>query len=527
MASPTFSQPTRIRYGVMVLATLVAVLLYLHRYCLSTADRDIKSELDLTEDQIAHVLGAFFFTYALGQIPFGYLSDRFGARRMLTIYMLAWSTVTGLLGLARGYLDLLVLRWSCGLFEAGTYPACAGVIRRWIPYRQRGLASGIVSLGGRLGGTLTPMLTALLMVAFVVWFPIGSWRPVMAIYGIIGISLAVAFWWIYRDSPREHPSCNEAEATLILHNDPNPATQEHAAPVGRLMLGVLRNFSLWMCSLVQFGINVGWVFLVTYLNRYLQEVHAVPIETRGVMNTLVIGFSLPALILGGWLTDGLTRRFGQRWGRCLPLVLSRFVSAAAFLAIPFVSDPWLIVFLFGTVAFFSDLGLPALWGYILDVGGRNVGFVLGWGNMWGNLGAWLSPLALNRLIDWMSATPRLLCAEVQGIANAFAMVPAPLTYPVAYAYTVEAWNAVFVTCGLVFAAVGVVSFCVDATKRVEAGPALSPHIERALQDDDRTELLGAAPSGPGTQALQAPASDITARIDQAALGDESTEADES
>ena len=102
MASDDSARPTKIRYGVMVLVTFVAILLYLDRYCLSTADRDIKDELKLTESQMANVLGSFFLTYAVCQIPFGLLSDRYGPRKMLTFYMLIWSALTGCIGLARG-----------------------------------------------------------------------------------------------------------------------------------------------------------------------------------------------------------------------------------------------------------------------------------------------------------------------------------------------------------------------------------------------------------------------------------------
>lgn len=485
MASDTSARPSNVRYGVMVLATLVAIMLYLHRYCLSTADRDIKQELDLSEAQMAYVLGAFFITYALCQIPSGFLADRYGPRKMLTFYIIVWSALTGLLGVAQGFIGLLVLRLGCGMFEAGAYPACAGVIRRWIPYPQRGLASGTVSLGGRIGGTITPKLTAALMVAFAVWYPVGSWRPVMFLYGLLGLGLAAAFWWIYRDSPREHPACNQAEAELILHDDPNPPQREAAAPAGRLFLGVISNFSLWMCSLVQFGINFGWVFLITYLNRYLQEVHDVPLETRGTMSSVVMGMSLPALIVGGWWTDRMTKSLGQRWGRCLPLVLTRFVAAAAFLAVPFADNAWTIVLLLGAVAFFSDLGVPAIWAYDMDVGGRNVGFVLGWGNMWGNLGAALSPIALNLVVQHFLA---------QGETVKFA------------------WDAVFWTCGGVFALVGIASLWVDATKRVQVETSLPPHIERALYDDDKTELIAPPPKDAGSEQFRAGSDDITVHV---------------
>ena len=75
---------------------------------------------------------------------------------MLSFYLAAWSVLTGLTGFADTFAVLLLLRFGCGLFEAGAYPACAGLIRRWFPYHQRGLASGIVSLGGRIGGAITP-----------------------------------------------------------------------------------------------------------------------------------------------------------------------------------------------------------------------------------------------------------------------------------------------------------------------------------------------------------------------------------
>jgi sugar phosphate permease len=431
-------RPTRVRHGILVMVILVAVLLYMHRYCLSTADRDIKEELGLTEDQMSKVLGAFFFSYALCQIPFGYLSDRYGARRMLTVYMVAWSTLTGFIGMARGYLDLLLFRLGSGMFEAGTYPACAGVVKRWIPYESRGLASGAVSLGGRLGGAITPKLTALLMVGFAAWYPLGSWRPAMVVYGVSGVAFAMLFWLLYRDSPEHHPGVNQLEADLITHGDPHPQRYDDAPP-SVPWIGVLTNASLWMCSLVQFGINFGWVFLITYLNRYLQEVHDLPIETRGTMGSIVMAMSLPALLLGGWLTDRMTRALGRRWGRSLPMALPRFLSAGCFIAVLACDDPWVIIFLLGAVAFFSDLGVPAIWAFNMDVAGRNVGFILGWGNMWGNLGAAVSPLVLNEIVMYLRADGASFEA---------------------------AWDAVFLICGIVFFLVGIACLGINATSRI-------------------------------------------------------------
>ena len=132
---PAIEKPTRVRYVVLTMAVAVAVLLYLDRYCLSTSDRAIKATLGLSEGEVAVILGIFYLPYAFGQLVLGYLADRFGARRMLSLSMLAWSTCTALIGLALGFWDMLayLCRLACGLFESGAYPACAGMIRRWIP----------------------------------------------------------------------------------------------------------------------------------------------------------------------------------------------------------------------------------------------------------------------------------------------------------------------------------------------------------------------------------------------------------
>src|SRR6266853_965176 len=165
MALP--ARPTSIRYMVLGLTTLVAVMLYLDRFCLGYVAPYIRESLGLSTRQIAFVLDAFFYTYAFGQIPCGWLSDRFGARIMLALYLAIWSSLTGLMGLAHGVTSLLLFRLGCGLFEAGAYPSCAGLIRRWMPYHRRGLASGVISLGGRIGGATVPMLTAYLTISFV------------------------------------------------------------------------------------------------------------------------------------------------------------------------------------------------------------------------------------------------------------------------------------------------------------------------------------------------------------------------
>ena len=148
------SSPTRVRYLVVAVTALMAVLLYLDRFCISFAEVFIKEDLGLTDTQVGWMLSAFFWTYALSQVPSGWLTDRFGPRVMLTGYVLGWSLLTGLTGLAASFGILIVLRFGFGMAQAGAYPTGASIIGRWMPVSARATASSVVSVGGRMGGWL-------------------------------------------------------------------------------------------------------------------------------------------------------------------------------------------------------------------------------------------------------------------------------------------------------------------------------------------------------------------------------------
>lgn len=588
-AAPSADRPTWVRHGVIFVTMLTAVLLYLDRFCVGFAEPYIREGMGLTDAHMSWFFSAFFFSYALGQVPAGWLSDRYGARIMLTIYVLGWSFFTALIGAAETLFVLLLGRLGCGLFQAGAFPAAGGLIGRWAPFGSRGLASSIVAFGGRVGGAAAPILTAYFILFFVplsvptdiraetlldagwlaatvapwpagaektradgvvdqslagarVWSLLTSdardvvarvaarhreragkssaaqpdegerrvladaldqlrrnpdlyeaqafrranlsrdalaklarredgealgaaeserfnrllleasftdgigklyvrgWRPVMYLYGGAGLLVAALFWLCFRNRPEEHRRCNRAERELIAEGRPATAPSPHGR-AGTIPLRYLcRNASLWGSSVAQFFTNLGWLFLVQLVPRYLMDVHRVPILERGWMSSVVLAVGILGMLTGGTLTDRLVRRCGLRWGRSLPMSLSRFTAAAGFaLCLWFASSsslnqPWLFTAGFALVAFSTDLGNPASWAFTQDVGGRHVGSVLGWGNMWGNLGAFVAPHVYYAV---MGAQP-----------------------------TTAAWNRTFAVCAVAFVLSGLAALVIDASKPI-------------------------------------------------------------
>lgn len=153
----------------------------------------------------------------------------------------------------------------------------------------------------------------------------------------------------------------------------------------------MSNFSMWMNCLVQFCTNVGWAFLVTDLAEYLRSRDISPTLT-GNLNTLVLLVGMIGMLQGGWVTDYCTRRWGVRWGRTMPVFVARLLSTVAYVVCLFTDDIYVIVAMMALVAYATDLGVGGIWAYTQDVGGKFTASILGWANMWGNLGAGLTPI---------------------------------------------------------------------------------------------------------------------------------------
>jgi MFS family permease len=371
---------------VLAVTTLMAVLLYLDRICISVAAPAISDTFSLTKVEMGYVFGAFFFAYALGQVPAGWLGDRLGARVMLVGSVLTWSLFTALTGLATGLVLLIAARLLFGVGQAGAYPITARIYSQWMPFHRRAFASSVVSLGGRGGGALAPWVTATLLLAW------ADWRPVFWAYSLLGVAWAAFFWLWFRNTPAEHPACNPEEVRLIEESRPadttDPRGQARAIPWSAL----LGSPSMRRQCLAQFASNVAWVFLITWLPTYLMEVHEVNLTQAGFLSSLPLLAGMGGCLVGGLATDWLTRRVGLRWGRGLLGVTSKWLAAAGLLGGALARDPFLATLALAFAAFATDTGLGATWAYFQDTGGPYVGTFLGWANMFGNLGAFVSPM---------------------------------------------------------------------------------------------------------------------------------------
>lgn len=394
------AKPTLVRYGVLAFSVSMAVILYLDRMAISVAMPAIAKDLDLPIENVADSVGAFFWCYALFQVPAGWLGDRWGGRRALSLYVVAWSLAIAGLGLVGGLASLIAMRALLGIGQAGAYATTASFLRRWMPFATRGLANSAVSLGGRAGGVLAPSLTSLGMaLAGAMGASVGRWRPVFIGYGVIGLLWALLFWRWFRDRPRDHERANAAEVRLIQgppgRDDDAAAHATHTISVG----AVLGSRSMWSLMFINYVINVGWILVGTLLPTYLMTMHGQSAIEAGFATSLVAFAGMAGCLSGGFATDRLVRRFGLAWGRRAPCIASYCAAAMTYGACYSLDDPRAIVTLLVVASFLGDFGLGSMWCTYQDIGGPYAGTVLGVGNMCGNIGAAMASSFIPRLAN--------------------------------------------------------------------------------------------------------------------------------
>jgi sugar phosphate permease len=384
--------PTRVRHGVVGFLLALVAVAYLDRVCIATAAPAMRAELGLSDAGMGLVFSAFTFAYALFEVPSGWMADRFGARITLTRIVVWWSLMTAATGMAVGFASLLAVRLLFGLGEAGTFPSMARVYARWLPGAERGRMFGLAIMTGAFAGAVTqPLVVALLAVT--------TWRHTFALFGMVGLVWAVAWWRWFRDDPAEHPGTNQAERALLRAGGAEPR-ERRPLPWRRMLAS---RTLLALCTMYA-GAIYGWYFYLTWLPTYLLRARGFDLAHAGALAALpLLGIGV-GVLAGGWASDALVRRLGARAGRRIPGLVG-FPLAAAAIAGAIVTDVPLHAALFlAAAAGLAALGVAPAWAVCLEIGGVNSGVVSGAMNTFGNLGGAASPivvgLSLERWHSW-------------------------------------------------------------------------------------------------------------------------------
>lgn len=273
------------RWVVVALIFSGILISYIDRGNLGIAATYIMRDFSFQPDSMGTLLSAFFWTYAVFQIPAGMFVDRFGIRKVYAAAFLLWSLASAGIGLSRNFADILLLRMLLGLAESVGPIASLSYIRRSFSGAEVGLPTAIYVAGQNLGPALGTLLGTQLIEHF-------GWRQ-MFIFTGLGALVWLPFWLFLA------PRGTSKTAAAV------PAATTLSRESVRQLLS-MRAF--WAATLCIFLSSYFWYFMLTWIPTYLMVGRGFSNTGMGqVLSTPL--FAMPIVnIFAGLAADRLVKR---------------------------------------------------------------------------------------------------------------------------------------------------------------------------------------------------------------------------
>jgi MFS transporter, ACS family, D-galactonate transporter len=386
-------KPTGVRWKIFFLLLFLVSVNYIDRASLSVAMPLISKEFDIDPAWQGLILSSFFWTYAFMQVPGGMLADRFKPRIVVALATVFWGAFQAIAALATNWFVLLLTRLGLGASEAPIYPAGGKLNGLWMTQTERGRGATLLDGGAPLGAALGSIVIAWLITAF------NSWRAAFVLAGVGTILCGLWAWYYIRNSPREHPSVNEAEARYIeqAHALEDAASSGYS---GGSWVNYFKFRSVWCMCLGWMFFNVTFYGLLTWMPTYLFNVHNLDIKSLGNTSFIIFFSGFVGELIGGWLGD----RWRERGGspnlvyRTLFAIAAIMVTISIFL-VAYTSNAVLVVMLLSSTLFFLRW-CGMYWVIPAALAGRaKAGFLGGCMNLGGNIAGITTPLIVGFIVQ--------------------------------------------------------------------------------------------------------------------------------
>lgn len=373
---PVHALPASVRWRVVLLLMGYAALGHFNRIAISVAGSEVFiKQLGISETAMGWVYTTFLIVYTLCMMPGGWLIDRVGSGRAMTLLGLTMGVLVILTGWLRWmtttpaslWLGLLLVRGVAGACSAPLHPGAAHAISDVMPPRGRATANGMVTAGALLGIACCYPLFGALMDQF-------GWPRAFVISGMILAGYG-GLWSLL--------------ASQVL---PVPLSREKSAEKQAADWSLLWHGNLWLLTL-SYALYSYFQYLFFYwMDHYFTTVLNVPaVESRRI--TCFIFLAMGAgMVVGGVSTDMVCRRLGTSLGRRSVVLIGMSLAALLGLLGVNISGQWNVAACLAVAMGALGMCEGVFWTTATDIGAKSRGFAGALMNTGGNVGGLISPV---------------------------------------------------------------------------------------------------------------------------------------
>jgi ACS family D-galactonate transporter-like MFS transporter len=365
---------SRQRWWLALLLFSGMTICYAHRSALAVAAPSMIKDLGLSPLVTGVLLSGFFWSYALMQMPAGWVVDRFGVRRSYAIGFAFWSLASAAIGLARGLMGLLFFRVCLGLGQSIAFPASARAVANWFPDRERGTVTGSYLVGVRIGTALVGGIGSIMLARY-------GWKLFFVFTGILPMIWLLP-WSMFLKKWEKGNGTSESVSSAAV---PSPGFLES--------LGLLRQRSVLGIFLGFFAYDYAWFVYLNWLPGYLALERGFSTRELALYSSLPYVAMSVIVLVSGIFSDWLIRRGLRETVVRKTLIIVGLVIGLLIIPAGLVDDNIMAVRLL-TISL-CGLGIcsPNTWTLTQAVcSKRVVGTVSGIQNFGGNIGGVIAPV---------------------------------------------------------------------------------------------------------------------------------------
>jgi len=406
MSSITKHRVPKLRWSIGLLLGVGTLINYFDRLTLSVAGPELQKELGIGPAEMGLLFSAFFWTYAVMQIPTGVILDRLGVTVVGRWSAFLWGLASTATALASGLGGIFAARAILGISEAPSFPANAKATGHWFPRHERSLATALFDAAAKFSNVI-----GIPLIAYVVTK--GGWRWGFGVTAMLSFIYFAAFFVFYSD-PSKHPRITQSETLYIKEGGAVPEGVSGSNMLGTLGY-LLGKAKVWGLAIGFAAYGYSFYLFLTWLPGYLvHTLHMSLISSAGHAAIPWAWATFTDLMVGGWLIDRLVAKgLNETKVRKTVLVTGMFFGLAVFGATRTTSPNWAIFWISVSLGGLAAAA-PVCWSMpslIAPKGG--VATVAGIMNFSNNIAGAIAPIATGLIVaSTHSFTNAFLVADV-------------------------------------------------------------------------------------------------------------------